>query len=164
MINRPFATAAFVLVIVSAPVAWADFTGRVVKVQDGDSITVLVDKQQIKVRLESIDAPELSQAFGRRSRESLADLCAGKSATVIETGRDRYQRTLGWVRCGDVEANSEQIRQGMAWVFKRYVPVGSPLYELEGYARLRHIGLWEDAQPTAPWEWRALKKRGEVGR
>jgi endonuclease YncB( thermonuclease family) len=49
-------------------VALADFTGRVVKVTDGDTITVLVHNKQIKVRLDSIDAPESKQAFGKRSQ------------------------------------------------------------------------------------------------
>jgi endonuclease YncB( thermonuclease family) len=132
--------------------AVADFTGRVVKVSDGDTLTVLVNKIQIRVRLESIDAPERGQAFSKRSQQSLAKMCAAKLTSVVRTGKDRYGRTLGWVTCAGVEANSEQVRRGMAWVFARYVAASSPLYELEAYARLRQIGLWADAQPVAPWE------------
>ena len=95
-----------------------------------------------------------------RSR-SLAQLCAAKAADVIERGKDRYGRTIGRMTCAGIEANSEQVRRGMAWAFKRYVPVGSALYELEAYARLRHLGLWADAKPTAPWEWRAAKRQRE---
>jgi endonuclease YncB( thermonuclease family) len=157
--------ALFLLAVLVAPSgAWADFTGRVVKVQDGDTLTVLVNRQQIRVRLESIDAPELRQPFGKRSRQSLADMCAGKDAHVNDRGKDRYGRTLGGVTCAGVDANSEQVRRGMAWVFARYVPVGSPLYEFEAYARLRQIGLWADPQAVAPWDWRAAKRRSETGR
>jgi endonuclease YncB( thermonuclease family) len=63
------------------------------------------------------------------------------------------------VTCAGIEANSEQVRRGMAWVFTRYVPMGSALYEAEAYARLRQIGLWADPKPVAPWEWRAAKRR-----
>jgi endonuclease YncB( thermonuclease family) len=129
--------------------ARADFTGRVVKVHNGDTITVLVDKKQVRVRLVDIDAPELGQAFGRNSRQSLAGMCAGKTADVEDTSKDRYGRTLGRVACAGIDASGEQVRQGMAWVFARYVRVGSPLYEMEAYARLRQIGLWANPLSTS---------------
>lgn len=134
--------------------ALADFTGRVVKVADGDTLTVLVNKRQFRVRLDGIDAPESGQAFSKRSQQSLANICAAKQARVEDRGKDRYGRTIGRVSCAGVDANSEQLRRGMAWVFTRHVPMGSPFYELETYARLRQIGLWSDAHPVAPWEWR----------
>src|SRR5688572_26112349 len=77
--------------------ALADFTGRVVKVIDGDTLTVLVKKRQIRVRLDGIDAPERGQAFSVRSRQSLAKLCAAKTANVEDRGKDRYGRTIGVV-------------------------------------------------------------------
>jgi endonuclease YncB( thermonuclease family) len=149
------------LAVLMAPAVAADFSGRVLKVQDGDRLTVLVNRQQVRVRLESIDAPELGQAFGKRSRRSLADICAAKIASVVRTGKDRYGRTLGWVTCAGVEANSAQVRRGMAWVFARYIGASSPLYELEAYARLREIGLWADARPVAPWEWRTANRKSK---
>ena len=139
--------------------ALADFTGRVVKVSDGDTLTVLFNKTQIRVRLDAIDAPERGQAFGKRSQQSLAQLCATRDARVAERGKDRYGRTIGIVTCAGMEANSEQVRRGMAWVFVRYAPKGSPLYVLEKDARLRAVGLWADPRPVAPWEWRAAKAR-----
>ena len=134
--------------------ALGDFSGRVVKIADGDTLTVLANKRHIRVRLAGIDAPEYNQAFGKQSRKSLAQLCARKDAQVVERGKDVYGHTLGVVTCATVEANSEQVRRGMAWAFKLYVPMGSALYELETYARLRKIGLWADARPVAPWDWR----------
>jgi hypothetical protein len=83
-------------------------------------------KTQIKVRLESIDAPESKQALGKRSQQSLAQRCAAKTATVREKGKDRYGRALGWVVCDGVDANTEQVRLGMAWVFVKYAASNSP--------------------------------------
>jgi len=140
-------------------VALADFAGLVVKVADGDTLTVLVNKRQFRVRLDGIDAPERGQAFGNRSQQSLANICAAKHAHVEDRGKDNYGRTIGRVSCAGVDANSEQLRRGMAWVFTQYVPLGSPLYELEAYARLRQLGLWADARPVAPWAWRAAHRR-----
>jgi len=148
----------FVLLVlaIASQSALGDFTGPVVKVQDGDTLTVRAANAVVRVRLDGIDAPEMGQPYGRRSRESLAELCAAKQAQVVEQGRDRYGRTVGRVWCGGVSANAEQVRRGMAWVFVRYAPRGSPLYSLEHDARERRQGLWGDAQPTAPWDWRRL--------
>jgi endonuclease YncB( thermonuclease family) len=139
----------------------ADFLGRVVQIADGDSITVLMGKRQVKVRLTEIDAPERKQPFGSRSRQSLGDLCAGKDARVVERGTDRYGRTLGRVYCNGVDANAEQVRRGMAWVFDRFVTDRS-LYALQDEARAARRGLWADARAIPPWEWRGIKNRSEV--
>ena len=120
---------------------------------------MLVDRTQVRVRLVDIDAPELHQAFGRRSRESLASMCAGQSAHVAEQGKDRYRRVLGRVSCGSYEANGEQVRRGFAWVFVRYAPKGSPLYAMETQARAQRVGLWADSRPVPPWQWRAAQRR-----
>lgn len=138
--------------------AAADFQGVVRSVHDGDTVTILVGKRQVKVRLVDIDAPELSQAFGRRARESLAGMCAGAVATINERGRDRYGRTLGRVTCGSFDANAEQVRRGMAWVFVRYAPPSTPLYQLQTEARLDRRGLWSDTLAVAPWEWRQQRR------
>lgn len=69
-----------IAVALSVP-AWADTTGLFVSVHDGDTLTVLVGKQQVKVRLAEIDAPELRQPFSNRSKQSLANLCFQQSAS-----------------------------------------------------------------------------------
>jgi micrococcal nuclease len=51
----------------------------------------------------------------------------------------------------------------MAWVFKQYAARNSPLYGVEAAARRERVGLWADAHPIAPWEWRARKRTTEVG-
>ncbi len=93
--------------------AWADFTGKVVAVADGDTITLLRDHQQVKVRLVEIDAPEKAQAFGNQSKESLSEMCFGKTATLADKGKDRYGRTLARVTCDGIDANAEQVHR---WV------------------------------------------------
>lgn len=95
--------------------AHADFTGKVIAITDGDTITVLRDKAQVKIRLVEIDAPEKGQAFGNRSKQSLSDLCFDKTAKLDDKGKDRYGRTLARVYCDGIDANTEQVRRGMAW-------------------------------------------------
>ena len=81
---------ATLLLIGLTSTAYADFTGRVVNVADGDTITVLRDRTQVKVRLLEIDAPEKAQAFGTKSKESLSEMCFGKAAELADKGKDRY--------------------------------------------------------------------------
>lgn len=99
----------------------AEFSGKVVAVADGDTLTVLVDRHQVKVRLTEIDAPEKNQPFGNRSKQSLADLAFGKVVRLVTYDEDRYGRTLGRVYVGKQDVNAEQVRRGMAWGFDRYV-------------------------------------------
>ena len=125
-----------------------------VSVHDGDTLTVLIESRPVRVRLIDIDAPELRQPFGTRSRQSLSGLCFGKVASLDVRGHDRYNRTLARVTCGGTDANAEQVRRGYAWTFTRYARADSPLFAIEREARAAHRGLWQDPAPVAPWEWR----------
>lgn len=140
--------------LLAASPAPADVQGRVVSVHDGDTLTVLLESRPVRVRLIDIDAPELRQPFGTRSRQSLSSLCFGKVASLDVHGHDRYNRTLARVTCGGTDANAEQVRRGYAWTFTRYARADSPLFAIEREARTAHRGLWQDPAPVAPWEWR----------
>ena len=133
--------------------AWADFTGKVVGVADGDSISVLREREHVKVRLVDIDAPEKGQAFGNRSKQALEVLVKGQEVRVVERGQDRYHRILGRIYRGELDVNAEQVRQGMAWVFRQYNK-DATLYPIEAEAKEQKRGLWRDSDPVPPWEWR----------
>jgi endonuclease YncB( thermonuclease family) len=151
---------AVAIVLALAPwLALADFTGRVVRIVEGDTLDILVSETPIRVRLEAIDAPERGQAFGKRSQQSLARICAGKGARVAQRGKDCYGRPIGIVTCDTVEANREQVRLGMAWVYVKYASTGSPLYGVQHEAKIERRGLWADADPVAPWKWRYRKRQ-----
>jgi endonuclease YncB( thermonuclease family) len=147
------------LLLLAQPANAGEISGRVVAIADGDTLTVLASRQQIKVRLLDIDAPERKQPFGTRSGQSLADMGAGKDARIAEQGKDRYERTLGRVSCAGVDANAEQARRGMAWFYERYAPKDSLLYAVQEEARAVRRGLWQDTRPVAPWA-RRWAKRG----
>lgn len=130
------------------------FTGDVVGVADGDTITVLdADKVQHKIRLAEIDAPEKAQPFGNRSKRALNELVHGKVVRVVEHGHDKYKRTIGRVYQGDVDVNAEQVKQGLAWVYRKYSK-DATLSPLENEAKAQRLGLWADAEPVPPWTWR----------
>jgi endonuclease YncB( thermonuclease family) len=136
-------------------------TGKVIAVTDGDTIKVLVDNQPITVRLEGIDAPELRQSFGARSKQALADMLFGKVVTVRKTGDDRFGRTLGIVMVGDVDANATMVQDGWAWHFKKYNDE-TRLAELETETRAAKRGLWTEANPLARWDCRARQRTPET--
>lgn len=128
--------------------------GRVVGVADGDTITVLTGgRESIRVRLAEIDAPEKSQAFGQRSKQSLSDLVFGKTVRVEQQDVDRYGRVVGRVFVGGTDVNAEQVRQGMAWVYRQYLR-DTTLLNVEQEARAARRGLWSDLNPMPPWEYR----------
>lgn len=98
-----------------------EITGRVVGVHDGDTITVLTDeKEQLKVRLEGIDAPELKQAFGSVAKRELSALVFGKMIAIKSAGHDRYKRTLGRITCEGLDVNLEMVRRGYTWHYLKY--------------------------------------------
>lgn len=125
-----------------------------VGIQDGDTLTVLIDQKPLRVRLAEIDAPEKAQPFGNRSRQSLAALCHQKPATVTTKATDRYGRTVAAVSCAGNDASTHQVASGMAWVYDRYASRATPLYALQDAARASRVGLWTDPDPIPPWIWR----------
>lgn len=132
-------------------------SGTVTGIADGDTLTVLIDRRPVKVRLAEIDAPEKQQAFGTGSRHSLAQLCFHKAAALDVVDTDRYGRTMAKIMCDGVDANAEQVRRGMAWVYVRYAQAHSPLYAIETAATAARLGLWADSSPIPPWIWRRQK-------
>jgi endonuclease YncB( thermonuclease family) len=134
-----------------------EITGKVVSIADGDTCTVLIDREQVKVRLDGIDAPEKKQPFGTKSREHLAALIHEKQVRVVVTGKDRYGRSLGTIWDGKTNVNEAMVRSGLAWHYKKYSR-DKRLAELEDAARKSKHGLWADKSPMPPWEWRAAEK------
>ena len=128
--------------------------GRVIGVHDGDTVTLLIaGNQQLKIRLAQIDAPELDQPFGQQSKQSLSDMVFNKTIKVDKETTDKYGRTVGTLIIEGVDANKEQVKRGMAWVYKQYLHDQS-LIPLEETARQTKVGLWADATPMAPWDYR----------
>lgn len=134
--------------------------GLVVRVADGDTITVLdADKVLHKIRLAGIDAPERTQPFGQRSKNSLSDLVFSKSVTIDTNKRDRYGREVGKVIVDGLDANLEQVKRGMAWHYKAYEREQSRSDQItystaEVVARRDRQGLWSDLSPEPPWYFR----------
>ncbi len=151
--------------LVALQASAATIEGRVVAVADGDTVTVLDGTNtQHKIRLAGIDAPEKKQPYGQRSKQSLSDLVFEKNVTVETDKRDKYQREVGKVMVGGLDANLEQVTRGMAWHYKQYeleqTANDRRLYDFaEKEARVAKRGLWADADPMPPWDFRHNKHK-----
>lgn len=137
----------------------ASFSGKVVKVSDGDTIEVMRDGRAEKIRLAGIDCPEKKQAFGQAAKRFTLDLAAQKIVTVKVETTDRYGRTVGEVILPDGRSlNRELVRAGYAWWYRKYSS-DTTLGILESEARTTRRGLWADPTPVTPWDWRRGEKK-----
>lgn len=155
--------------VLCTQVAAANLNGRVVAVTDGDTVRVLdIQRVEHRIRLAGIDAPEKTMPFGQMSKQALSALIFGQEVVVKFDKLDRYGRAIGKVMKEDRDVNLELLRQGMAWHYKRYeteqTQLDRELYaEAEQSARASKTGLWSEANPTPPWEYRRVHRTG-VGR
>ena len=135
--------------------------GVVVKIADGDTLTILTSStEQVKVRLEGIDTPERKQPYGYKAKQALEELVLQKDALVEVETKDRYGRTVGIVFVEGMNINNELVRQGMAWVYRKYSN-DQTLLSLEAEARHKQLGLWSSDNPIEPWLWRKGKRTVE---
>lgn len=139
-------------------VAWV-----VIRVYDGDTLWATRMEERIKVRLQGIDAPESDQKRGKEARDFLAGMVLGKEVELEGAGKDRYGRMVAKVKCEGKDVNMEMVKAGMAWRYAEYDKEG--VYEAaEGEARRERRGVWQDADPVKPGEWRGRVGRGARGR
>lgn len=138
----------------------AAVVGKVVKVVDGDTLHVYSNKGTYKIRLFGIDAPERGQAYGKRAKEHLEFLVAGKQVIAIVESKDRYGRYVASVKVQSKDVCAEMLTAGYAWHYKQYD--NNKYYdELQREAKKAKRGLWLDKKPQAPWEYRKEQRAGQ---
>ena len=137
-----------------------EFTGWVVSVSDGDILTVLHQGKPERIRLHGIDCPEKRQAFGKRAKQLTSRLTYEKEVTATVFEEDRYGRSIADVMLPDGRVlNHELVKADMCWWYRKYAPENEALEQLEQEAREAKRGLWAEANPIPPWEWRVARKR-----
>ena len=157
------------LLIATYCLVWAlstegsELTGKVVSVSDGDTLRVLFDNQQIKIRLGGIDAPESDKPFGQASKRYLADAVAGQIVVVEFEKKDRYGRIIGKVLLNGIDMNLRQVKAGYAWWYEYYKrdqsePDQRAYSGADQQARNSGIGLWSEPAPINPYDWRKGKR------
>ncbi len=158
LLKRYLAT--LLLLIICTPSYADQYEGRVIKVIDGDTIWVKTNNKHIKIRLSYIDAPELKQTYGVRSKNFLTNLILDKNVQINANKKDRYNRHLGEVYIHNVDesvfVNAKMLKSGNAWIYLKHRD-NSYLKNLENYARIKKIGLWSEEAPVEPWIYRRSK-------
>ncbi len=132
----------------TASVSW----WRCIGVTDGDTFTCLdtAGKQQ-KVRVSEIDAPELGQPYGRDARDTLAELVFGKSLAVVPISSTADGLVICKVSVDGKDLGREMVVAGAAWTEPQSE---SSLTKDQQDAKNGKRGLWSEASPTPPWEFR----------
>lgn len=142
-------------------------TGKIARITDGDTLRIVSDNdgQDVEVQLEGTDAPEFKQDYGKEATEELKKMLhTDKPVKVTWRSADNFGRILGHVYQGDKHVNLEMIRRGASWHFKRYNK-DEELAKAETEAREAKRGLWQQGDPTAPWDWRSKNRdSGETSR
>ena len=146
-----------VLLLPSFCLAWS---GKVVHVADGDTITVLKSGQKVKVRLYGIDSPEKSQWYGQNALAFTSSQVMGKTVDVQEMDVDRYGRVVGVVTVGDLVLNKHLLEYGYAWLYDQYCKKAfcSAWAKAENEAKAAKRGLWKNPKSIPPWEYRRAKR------
>ncbi|HLO84597.1 MAG TPA: thermonuclease family protein [Nostocaceae cyanobacterium] len=142
--------------------------GRIVAAIDGDTLIAFINNNQVSIRLNCIDAPELAQFFGVESKTKLAKL-NGVNAEFDVKGVDKYNRLIAEVFVGKDRhnVNSVMVRDGMAFVYREYLrecPAIAPqLIKYEQLAKQKRLGLWKQKNPVMPWDYRHGESNDSVG-
>ena len=150
------------LIALASPLAVlaAERHGTIVGVADGDTLTLLdANKTQHRIRIDGIDAPERTQPYGERAKQSLAALAHGRAASLDCPKIDRYGRAVCRVYIDGIDVGLEQIRRGLAWHYVRYAHEQretdrNAYAAAERHARSAQSGLWSFHDPIPPWNYR----------
>lgn len=138
--------------------------GRVVLVADGDTVSVFTEeKERLRIRLGWIDAPELDQPFGYRAKQALSGLVFAKNVELRPFAKDRHGHLVCLVLVKGKDAGLEMLKEGFAWADSRDFPEAPPeiqtsYHKAADKAHASHQGLWIDANPEPPWEYRRIKQ------
>lgn len=139
---------------------------KVLRVSDGDTVTLDVDDQKVRCRLYGIDAPEKKQPYGEDSRRYLMQMVLGKKVGYEIKGTDMYRRSICILTRHtdrDLVVNEQMVEMGMAWAYVQYLKKDrsdlKKYLELQTSAMKKGFGLWQDSNPQAPWEYRRANKR-----
>ncbi|HFC7422693.1 TPA: thermonuclease family protein [Neisseria meningitidis] len=165
LIARPLPSTIDPLAIHAAIKGIKAISCRPISISDGDTFTCLTaDKEQMRIRMNSIDAPEKAQAYGRKAKQALSSLIFGKTVSVVVKSKDRYGRFIADVIADGHSANKSMVLSGYAWVYREYVPAAerAEYLKLEAEAKNARRGLWADPNPIYPSQFRHKQKAASM--
>lgn len=158
----------FIFLFLSVPsFAWE---AEVISVVDGDTINVKNTEtgEQQCIRLYGVDAPEGKgrswepQRYSRQATNFTKELLPrGSRVTVFPVNEDRYSRIVGGVITlpDGYIVQEELLKAGLVWVDTYYCKNCPDWLDMQKETRECKRGLWQDANPIPPWEWRGSKQK-----
>lgn len=150
----------FIMIGVLNASAGEIFPATVKKVIDGDSLLVATAKNTIEVRLYGVDCPEYDQPYSKAAKKFVEKNVLGKKVVIEPAYRDSYGRLVAVVVRDNKVLNNDLVQAGLAWVYPRYCRKNfcNIWKENERIARREKRGLWHDAKPDSPWQWKKMKR------
>lgn len=139
---------------------YKDSTYKVIGINDGDTYEILVNKTNVKIRMNAIDAPERGMPYYKVSKKYLSDLIFNKYIHVDVVKIDNYGRQIANTYVDSLDVSGEMLKAGMAWHFKKYNQ-SKKYAQLEHEAKENKRGLWQEKKPYAPWEIRKIRRSGK---
>ena len=134
-----------------------EIQGKVIKIYDGDTMTVIANNEKLSIRMFGIDAPEVKQKYGIESRDNLIKMCPLNSNVTLQVkDKDKYKRTVAVVLCNEQNLNSKQVEAGFAWAYTDY---SWAFYSQQLKAESKKLGLWADKNPMNPKDYRKNKEK-----
>lgn len=132
----------------------AEFRATVTRVIDGDCLEVSHENRALTIRLHGIDAPEISQPYGRIAMVAVFRKAFRNVVRIVTRGLDSQGRTIADVYLpDDTLLNEEMVRLGLAWWYCKH-SLDEGLRQLELEAREEKLGLWKDSDASPPWVFR----------
>jgi len=144
-----------------APCLGWGWQGKVVRVTEGDTITILREAKNETIRLYGVDCPERGQDFGQNARQFTSDMVLGKKVDVQKVSTEQYGGTFGIVSIDGAVLNLELVKFGYAWVYRQHC-TKKECYawcQLEDEAKKEKLGLWRLPVAIPPWEFRSYRKK-----
>ncbi|EAH8795953.1 thermonuclease family protein, partial [Campylobacter coli] len=127
------------------------FKAQVIRVIDGDTIEISTNNKTSKIRFFGIDAPELKQNFGKKSKAALEKILKDKEVYIFSKNKDNYGRIVAIVKLKDVDINQFLVSQGYVWADTYYT---NAYIKEQEKAQKNKLGLWKDDNPIEPYKWR----------
>ena len=157
LVAKSYFLISFLAVSMAAEAKLQAVSAEVLRVIDGDSITVRVDQTSYRIRLAEIDAPEMDQAWGEESKSALQEKLENQEVAMEIIDVDRFSRLVARVFLNGRQINREMLEEGHVWVYLEYLK-DETLLDPEAKAKKKKVGLWASEAAVAPWLWRKRKR------
>jgi endonuclease YncB( thermonuclease family) len=152
LFHRLPAIAAGSLLVAALPALGADtYTGKVTDVSDGDTLVIGNGGRVRVVQLAGIDAPELTQEYGKAASDFVKQMVKGKHVTVEILETKSKTNEVARVNVDGKDLAAALVEAGLAW---SETGAGADLHSAQEKAKTGKQGLWASTNPTAPWDFR----------